>query len=114
MANGADSRLVVNIPEQFNRRSYFLDQTSPHSWHLFRALYNGTQSYYTFRRSCELDRRVRRTSSMCTTIEIDNRPVAIVHNLDFHRTGNINVTIVEYPSDPHFNPTIYLMPQINI
>jgi hypothetical protein len=51
---------------------------------------------------------------MCVTIELDNQPVGIVHNLDFYRTGNINVTIVEYPADPHSNKTIYLMPRINM
>jgi hypothetical protein len=53
-------------------------------------------------------------STMCHTIEIDNRSVAIVHNFEIHRTGNINVTIVENPSDPHSNTSIYLMPQINM
>ncbi len=114
MAHDPDTPSVVNIPEQFNRRSYVLDKTSPHSWNLFRVMYNGTQSYYTFRRSCEMDRRMRRMAAMCATIELDNQPVGIVHNLDFYRTGNINVTIVEYPSDPHSNTTIYLMPQINM
>jgi hypothetical protein len=114
MAHDPDTPSVVNIPEQFNRRSYVLDKTSPHSWNLFRVMYNGTQSYYTFRRSCEMDRRMRRMAAMCATIELDNQPVGIVHNLDFYRTGNINVTIVEYPSNPHSNITIYFMPQINM
>ena len=51
---------------------------------------------------------------MCGAIELDNRPVGIVHNFDFYLTGNINATIVEYPSDHHSNTTIYLMPQINM
>lgn len=106
--------LIINLPEQNNRRFYVLDHNIPHSWDLFRVMCNGTQSYYTFRCSCEVDGRMRGVGSMCSTIELDNRPVGIVHNFDFYLTGNINVTIVEYPSDPHSNTTIYLMPQINM
>jgi hypothetical protein len=114
MVDGGNRRSIVNLPEQFNRRSYVLNKTSPRGLEVFRVQYNSTQSYYTFRRSCEIDRRVRRMPSMCHTIEIDNRSIAIVHNFEIQRTGNINVTIVENPSDPHSNATIYLMPQINI
>jgi hypothetical protein len=52
--------------------------------------------------------------STCHTLEIDNRPVAVIHNREIHRTGNIKVTIVQNPSDPHSNTTIYLAPQINM
>jgi hypothetical protein len=52
--------------------------------------------------------------STCHTIEIDNRPITVVHDREFRRTGNIKVTIVENPSDPHPDTTIYLALQINM
>lgn len=114
MAHTQNTPSRINLPEQNNRRRYVLDNTDPHNSNLFRVMYNGTQSYYAFWRGCKLDRRMRRMASMCATIELDNRPVGIVHNFDFYRTGNINVTVVEYPSDPHPNTTNYLMPKINM
>ena len=52
--------------------------------------------------------------SACYTIEIDNLPVVTVDNSEIRHTGNLNVTIVENPSDPNSNTTIYLMPNINM
>ena len=52
--------------------------------------------------------------SACYTIEIDNLPVVTVDNSEIRHTGNLNVTIVENPSDPNSNTTVYLMPNINM
>jgi hypothetical protein len=106
-------RSNVNMSEQFNRRSYVLNRDYV-GWDVFRVLYNGNQSYYTFRRSCEMGRIVRRMIFTCYTIEVDNRTLAVVHNYEFYRTGNINVTIRQNSSDPHSNTTIYLASQINM
>ncbi len=104
----------ISILERFNRRSYVLNRNDQLGWDVFRVLYNGNQSYYTFRRSCEMDRIVRRMLFSCYTLEIDNRSVAVVHNREFHRASNIKVTIPQNSSDPHFNTTIFLAAQINM
>lgn len=104
----------VSILEQFNRRPYVLNRNDQLGWDVLRILYNRNQSYYTFRRSCEMDRIVRRMLFSCDTLEIDNRSVAVVHNRKFHHTGNIKVTIPHYSSDPHSNTTIFLASQINM
>ncbi len=114
----ADYRLTqsnISIPEQFNRRSYVLNKNDQLSWDIFRVLYNGNQSYYTFRRGCDVGRIVRRMSFICHTLdEVDNRSSTIVHNREFHSTGNIKLEILQNASDPHSNTTIYLASQINM
>jgi len=49
-----------------------------------------------------------RMSSKCNTIEVDNRPIAVVHNLEIYSTGNINVKV--FDSDI----MIYLMSDVNL
>ncbi len=104
---------IFNLTEQFNRRSYVLNKFSLLVWD-FRILYNGTQSYYTFKRHCKIDIILQKLPSACYTIELDNRSVAIVENCEIRRTRNLNVTVIENPSDPNSNATIYLVPNINM
>jgi hypothetical protein len=104
----------VSISEQFNRRSYILNKNSQLGWDVFRVLQEENQSYYTFRRSCEVAEIVRRMLSNCFTIEIDNRSIAVVHDGEFHRTGNLEVVIPQNSSDPHSNFTIVLATQFNM
>ncbi len=76
MVDNGDDRSIVNLPEQFNGRPYVLNKTDPRGSNVFRVLYNGTQSYNTFRYSCEIDytcRRLQRMSTMCHIIERDDR-----------------------------------------
>lgn len=61
-----------------------------------------------------MDRRKRRMLFGCYTVEIDDRPVAIVHNKNFYRTGNIDVVFLENSSDSHSNSTMFLAEQINM
>ena len=114
MVNDPCRRSNVNISEQLNRRSYVLNRNDQLGWDIFRVMYNGNQSYYTFRRSCEMDILGEKMFHTCHTLEVDNRPVAVVHNLEFHRTGHIKVAILQNASDPHSNTTIYLAPRINM
>ena len=114
MTHGTDSRSAVNITELSNKRFYVLDRNIPRSWDRFRLLHNGTHSYYTFRRSCEMSRKVRRLAHMCATIEVDNQRVGVIHNLDFDRTHPIDITIAKDPRNPHSNSTIYFMPQFDM
>ena len=109
-----ENRSNVNLLEQFYRRSYVLNKNDKVSYDMFRVLYNGTQSYYTFSPGCRTYRTVRRMLSVCYTIEIDSTPVAVIHNDEFRRTGNITATIIENPLDPYPNATIYLASQINM
>jgi hypothetical protein len=104
----------LNLPEEFSRRPYVLDKNDERSWSVFSVMYNGTHSYYTFRRSCEPGGRLRRMASLCHTLEVDGRPLAIVHNFEFHRTGSINVTIPQNAPDTHSDTIIYLAPEINM
>jgi hypothetical protein len=116
MVRSGGRQSIVNLSEQFNRRSYVLNKTSLFGGEAFRVLYNRTQSYYTLRRGCEIEIKLRmpRMSSKCNTIEIDNRPIAVVHNLEIYSTGNINVTVFENLSNPHSDPITYLMPIVNL
>ena len=114
MRASADARSIVNLPEQLNRRAYVLRKTSVHASEIFRVLYNGMQSYFTFWRGCESIRRVRRVFDMCHTIALDNQPVVIVHNFEIQRTGNISVVVPDNLSDTHFKTTTYLTTSINM
>ena len=104
----------ITILERFNRRSYVLNRNDQLGWDVFRLLYNENQSYYTFRRSCEMDRIVRRMLFSCFTLEADNRSIAAIHNREFYSTGDINVTIPQDSSHPRSNTTIFLASQINM
>lgn len=115
MVNYPTRRSNVNISEQLHRRSYVLNRNNQLGWDVFRVLFTGNnQSHYTFRRSCEMDIRVRRSLHTCHTLEVDSRPVSIVHNYEYHRTGNIIIEILNNASDPHSNITMYLAPRINL
>ena len=107
-------RSTVNVTEQFNRTSYVLEKTFQNGWNIFRVLQNGTQSYYTFRHNCNGQENMIGASQMCDTIEVDRRPVAIVHEWGIRQTGSINVTLVENPSDPRSNKIFYLISNINM
>ena len=104
----------VNILEQFHRKPYVVNRNDQLGWNVFRVLNNRNQSYYTFRRSCEIDRIVRRMSFSCCTLQMDNQLVAVIHNQDFHRTGNIAVTLLQNSSDPHSDTQMFLAQQINM
>lgn len=104
---------TVNLHEQLHRRSYVLNKKD-FNYDIFQVLYNGTQSYYTFNPGCRTYRTVRRMLSLCYTIAIDSRPVTVIHNDEFRRTGNITATVIENPLDPYLNTTIYLASQINM
>ncbi len=113
MTDAGPQPLIVNLTEQFNRRFYVLYKNNSYGLEVFRILYNGTQSYYTFTRNCDL-RQMSKMSSLCFMIEMDNRQVAIVQDCEIPSIGNVNVTLVENPSDPASPTTIYLMPKIDI
>lgn len=114
MSSHSTSRSNVNLFEQFNRRFYVLSKNVQVSWDMFRVLYNGTQSYYTFGPGCRMNGRVRRMLSSCHTIKMNNTPVAIIDYDEFRLTGNMTVAIIENPLDPHPNTTTYLAFKIDI
>ena len=114
MTRNGDVRSAVKLLEQFNRRFYVLNKTHVHGWEIFRIHYNSTQPYFTFWRGCETSRRVRRVSTLCHTIEIDDRPALIVQNFDIQRTGNIDIKVIDTASNIYFNKTTFLMTSMNM
>ncbi|UJR24068.1 hypothetical protein I4U23_027036 [Adineta vaga] len=47
-------------------------------------------------------------------MEVDNRSIAIIHDGEFHRTGNLEVVIPHNSSDAHSNFTILLATRFNM
>ena len=114
MANPPWGLSNITIREKFNRTSYVLNKDDHRGWNVFHLLYNGNQSYYSFEKSCDVEKIARTADFSCYTIAADNQSIAVVHNLDFFRTGYINVTIHQNSSDPHSTTTMFLAPQIDM